>query len=79
MGEGIQKPNCLSCPAIPHCEYSHETQQPACINHPKAQEYLNAGVIQELERRMKVCAKHSAFDKENIYEQTIALIRGGVK
>ena len=39
-------------------------------------EYLNAGVIQELERRMKVCAKHSAFDKENIYEQAISLLKG---
>jgi len=67
-----------------HSSIAHAITKVGCLSHPNAKEWLMAQwlmapVIKELERRMKVCAKHSAFDKENIYEQAIALIRDGVK
>ena len=52
-----------------------------CLSHPKAQEYLNAGVIQELERKIKENTEYGVDDYSTYNEglqQAIALLKGGI-
>ncbi len=90
--------NCSDCPNI-QCKFNpiNEPQlkqegiyfiwdaiiELGCLSHPKAQEYLNAGVIQELERIKK--RDHQSYDPyddgkdvgfEMGCDRAIALIRG---
>ena len=60
--------------------------QVGCLSHPKAQEYLNAGVIRELERLYEIESHYatmfSSSYREGLadgYDTAIALIKEGVR
>ena len=77
----MSEPTCHNCkvfgtPKCPDCTgYKHDYDT-LCLEHPRIREYLMNDVIQELERRMKKSASCFAFDKEDIYEDVISLIKG---
>ena len=68
--------NCTTygTPKCPDCAF--KKYDTLCIEHPRIREYLMQDVIQELERRMKKSASYFAFDKEDIYEDVISLLKG---
>jgi len=50
-----------------------------CLSHPGAREYLNAGVIKELERLENYMVDHCVDTSAVSYHKAIILIRDGVK
>ena len=81
------EPTCQDCTA--NCDHAGEfhPEKPACLLHPKAREYLNAGVIEELERKAAHAKEgqksHDSFELEwmherKAYEYTLSLLRGDV-
>ena len=80
MIEGIQKPNCSTCPEYMNCGEVGEDEI-ACLSHPNAREYLMAPVIEYLEQYLitETFGGYSETDVaySKLARETIALIRDG--
>ena len=84
MTEGIQKPNTTNFKITTWEGYNTMQLRKLGGNIfleadevQKLREHLNEAAIEELERRMKKSVSCFAFDKEDIYEDVISLLKGG--